>query len=146
MLKITLLQWIVVTSSCPKGNQSSYGLSRAVCWAVFHGACITKHLCALLTDLRLCENSIYLIYERKMCKAKNLCKLNWSSNQDVVVNYNKSMRVVWCSLQQWANLTVIPGREAKTNHYLLQVSTHTSTWIKIFEQCRKRCILINITL
>lgn len=72
----------------PKGNQSAY-CPRKLFAKLFGGSLYNKTSICPLTDLRLCEHSIYLIYEKKMCKG-NLCKLNWSSNQDVVVSYNKS--------------------------------------------------------
>ena len=65
MLKITLLQWIMVTSSCPRGIRVL--VAQAELFAeLFSRSLYNKTSICPLTDLRLCENSIYLIYEKNV--------------------------------------------------------------------------------
>lgn len=73
----------------PAGNQSSYCPGKALCQAVWRE--FVQQNIYLPFDWFKAVWAFYLpnIWEKKMCKG-NLCKLNWSSNQDVVVSYNKS--------------------------------------------------------
>lgn len=94
MLKVSLLpQWTMMTSSCPRGIRVL--TAQAELFAeLFGGGLYNKTSICPLTEFKaVWEFYLPNIWEK--CVKENLCKLNWRSNQDVVVSYNKTVSAMW---------------------------------------------------